>query len=135
MDHLLPLLVHVVIERLLKRKKKLFCQSELLKLLMPFPRLRKINLSCRKQIIPLESWLTLNSGRKSSSLHLLIDGKSQGQIICILRQKKLYFVTKIVLTYCENNFANSRPSALNFQKFFSITTRIIFSHCRSEQFW
>ena len=31
------------------------------------------------------------------------------------------------------NFANSRPSAFDFQKFFSIT-KTIFSHCRSEQF-
>ena len=43
------------------------------------------------------------------------------QIAIKIVAKQWYFVTKIVLTYCE-------------KKLFSIT-RTIFSHSRSEQFW
>ena len=54
---------------------------------------------------------------------------------------KWYFVTKIVLTYCEKKNSSDREKLLKFnaegqefRKIFEIT-RTIFSHSRSEQFW
>ena len=71
-----------------QKEKKTFLPIRIIKTSNAIFSAKKYEYFLSKQIIPLESWLILNSGWKSSSLHLLIDGKSQEQTICILRQVK-----------------------------------------------
>ena len=71
-----------------KTRKNNFLPIRIIKTFNAISSAEKYESLLSKQIIPLESWLILNSGWKSSSLHLLIDGKSQEQIIYILRQIK-----------------------------------------------
>ena len=54
-----------------------------------------------------------------------------------LRINGTYFVTKIVLTYCEKNYSSDREKLLNFEaegKIFEITRTIYSNSERSEQF-